>query len=194
MNKTFWADMIGLSLTRPAEAARLLIGLGLPRPVLWTALVLSAVLSALVYSLSDLIMGVQMPGPLGMPLIFAAFVGASLLLSVVSLYWAGRMLGGTASVEAIMTLVLWMQLLRILVQVATLVLTLLSPGLALIGVFAAMLFGLYIMVHFIDVAHGLASLPRAVGVLVLSMVIMTVILFILIALLGGVLPGTPQNV
>lgn len=189
MKNSYWGQLIALTVANPAEAARQLIALHLSREVLWTGLVLAAVLNTLIFSLAEVLMPAPMPGGLGSPLVYFAMVAGGLLLTILSLYWAGRLLGGSGRFEDLLTVVLWLQVLRVIVQLATLVISLLVPPLAMVVVFVAMLFGLYIMVNFIDQAHRLGSPLRAVGVLIMSILIMAVALYLLLTVVGGLFMG-----
>ncbi|GAA6201065.1 YIP1 family protein [Aquicoccus sp. SU-CL01552] len=196
MTRAIWSEMILLSIKDPAEAARRLIAWNLSREVLWTGLALAAVVNTLLFSLS----GLLMPGPaMVMPLFqspffYLAMVSIGLVLTVVALYWAGRILGGRGALTDVLVVVLWLQVLRVLVQVVTLVLSLTIPMLAMLLVLAATVLGIYILLHFVDQAHRLNSLPRAGGVLVLSFVLMAVALSVLLALFGGMISGDISHV
>jgi len=196
INRALWGDMIVMSVRDPAEVARRLIAMQIPREVLWTGLALAAVVNTLLFSLS----GMLMPGPgMGMPMFASPFsylvmVTGGLILTVTMIYWAGRMLGGTGRFDDVLVTVLWMQVLRVLVQVATLVLSLAIPLLAMLLVLVATVLGLYITLHFIDQAHRLNSLPKAGGALILSILMMAVALSVLLALFGGVFFGGVSHV
>lgn len=196
MTQVNWRDLAVMSVTDPAQAARILMALQLRRETLWTGLALAVVLNTLLFSLS----GVLMPGPtpfpaaFNVPAVYLVLVAGGLLLTVYALYWIGRMLGGKASLDDVMVLVLWLQVLRIAVQIATLVLVLTIPLLALLLVLGASLVGIYITVHFVDQAHRLNSLTRAAGVLITSVLAMALVLFILLALAGGTILGSSSYV
>ena len=196
MNKALWGDMILMSVTNPAELARRLIAMQLSREVLWTGLALAVVANTLLFSLS----GMLMPGPAGLmpmfgsPFTYLVMVTGGLILTVAAIYWAGRMLGGTGRFDDVLVTVLWMQFLRILVQVATLLLSLTIPLLAMLLVLVATMLGLYITLHFIDQAHRLNSLAKAGGTLILSILMMAVAMSVLIALFGGVFFGGVSHV
>ncbi len=196
MTRSVWSEMILLSVKDPAEAARRLIAMQFSREVLWTGLALAAVVNTLLFSLS----GLLMPGPaMVMPLFQSPFfylgmVSVGLVLTVAALYWAGRILGGRGALSDVLVVVLWLQLLRVLVQVVTLVLSLTIPMLAMLLVLAATVLGIYILLHFVDQAHRLNSLPRAGGVLILSFVLMAVALSVLLTLFGGMISGDISHV
>ena len=196
MNKALWGEMIVMSVRDPAEVARRLMAMQLPREVLWTGLALAAVANTLLFTLSNMLL----PGPEGFPVLFQspfvylAMVVGGLVLTVMMIFWAGRILGGTGAFEDVLVTVLWLQVLRVLVQAATLLLALTVPVLAMLGVLAATVLGVYIMLHFVDQAHRLNSLARAGGVLILSVLMMAITLSVLLALFGGAIFEGVSNV
>ncbi len=191
-----WRPLTVATITDPAGAARALIGLRLPREALWTALLLVAVLNALMFALSNIVL--PPPPELGLlfhsPLLYLAVVTGGLTLSVVSLHVIGRMLGGTGTLEDIMVLVVWLQLLRVAVQVVALVLALVTPALSALVVLAAAFYGIYIMVHFVNQAHGLGSLLRSAGVLLASAFAILLVLSLFLSFIGGSILETSAHV
>ena len=192
----FLKDLVILSLRDPAEAARQVIAFNLPREVLWTALALMAVLNTLMYSVTSALV----PGPSPMPAVFQTplayllFMGGALVLVSIALYWAGRSFGGTGSLDDILSVIIWLQFLRVLVQVVSIVLLLTLPLLAALLTLAAAILGLWISVHFVDQAHRFGSPLKSVGVIVASFIGMVMGLSILLALFGGGFLGGAQNV
>ncbi|MCB1311369.1 MAG: YIP1 family protein [Sedimentitalea sp.] len=196
MTAAGWRQLAVVSVTDPAAAARALIALRPPREALWTALVLVAVLNTLIFVLS----GMLVPGPsplpamLSSPVIYFAIVAGGLVLTVYAIFWTGRAFGGQGAVEDILVLIVWMQSLRVLVQVAALVLVLTAPLLSALLVFAAALIGLYMLVHFIDQAHRFGSPGRAIGVLIASVLAIVLGLSVLLSLLAGPILGVSSHV
>lgn len=196
MTAAGWRQLAVVSVTDPAAAARALIALRPPREALWTALVLVAVLNTLIFVLS----GMLVPGPsplpamLSSPVIYFAIVAGGLVLTVYAIFWTGRAFGGQGALEDILVLIVWMQSLRVLVQVAALVLVLTAPLLSALLVFAAALIGLYMLVHFIDQAHRFGSPGRAIGVLIASVLAIVLGLSVLLSLLAGPILGVSSHV
>lgn len=180
----------------PGDAARVVLALQPGRDALWAALVLAAALNALLFSLSNMLLPAPPVLPLVMyqPLVYFAVVLLGLVAFVQLVVWTGRLLGGQGDFASMLTLVVWLQMLRVLVQAAALVLMLTMPLLSLVLVMAASLIGLYILLHFISLAHGLNSLGRAAGALVLAMLALAFAASILIALVGGPIQGSEFNV
>ena len=189
-------NLVILSLRDPAEAARRVIAFDLPREMLWTALALMAILNTLMYSATAALV----PGPSPMPAIFQTpfaylmFMGGGLVLVSIALYWTGRSFGGTGSLDDILSVMIWLQFLRVLVQVVSIVLLLTLPLLAALLTLAAAILGLWIFVHFIDQAHRFGSPLKSVGVIVASFIGMVMGLSILLALFGGGFLGGAQHV
>lgn len=184
-------DLAVLTIKAPAEASRVLLGMDIPREALWTGLALVAVLNGLLFTLSNLLV----PGPSPLPEIFlvpalyTVVVAGGLVLTVYALFWTGRFMGGTGSLDDIMLTILWLQGLRVALMVVVIVLILTVPVLSALLVFAASIYGLYILLHFIDQAHRLNSLAKSAGVLVASMAAIVLGLTLLISLFGGPISG-----
>ena len=188
--------LLRLTLTDPVAAARLLIGLNLPERALWTGLALAAALQALVFGVSGLLFPnpLPLPGILATPISFFGLVLVTLVLSVFGLYWAGRWMGGTGSLAAVLVLSVWVQMLRVGVQVLALIFSLTVPILTLFLSLAATIAGVYILLNFVNQAHGLNSLVRAFGVMVASFLIVAVGLTILLSVVGVPLQGSMIHV
>ncbi|WP_146345496.1 Yip1 family protein [Phaeobacter marinintestinus] len=189
-------DLVILSVTRPADAARQILAYPVPREALWTALFLAAVLNTLFYQLSRFLMPgpSPFPGALEAPGIYLGLVAAGLIITIYAIYRAGRMMGGQGSLDDVMKLMIWLQFLRVIAQIATLVLAFTIPMLAALMVLAATIVGLYIMVNFIDQAHRFGSLGKAIGVLILSGFALAFFVSILLTFAGGVFLEIPSDV
>ena len=191
-----WVQLANLSVTDPAEAARVLLSFRVPSEALWTALVLVAVLNTLVFAVTNILVPAPstMPGLFDSPVIYFGLICGGLVLTVLAIHWVGGLFGGTASRDDVMILIVWLQGLRVLVQVAALVLMLVAPLLSAILVIAAAFVGLFITLHFIDQAHGFKSLGKSAGVLIASGLAIIVGLSVLLSLIGGPFIGTIPNV
>lgn len=180
----------------PARAARTLLACPVGREVLWSALILAAVLNTLLFSLSGILLPTPQAFPVlfSSPLVYFALVTLGLVGFIQFLAWVGRLLGGQGDFTRVMVLLVWLQYLRLLVQAVVLLLLLTFPFLSLLLVMAASLVGLFILLHFIMQAHQLASLGRAAVVLILAMLAMAVALSVLLALVGAPIMGNAYNV
>lgn len=189
-------DLVILSVTKPAEAARRILAYPVPREALWTALFLAAVLNAFFYQASRFLMPgpSPFPGALESPGIYMGLVAAGLIITIFSIQMVGRLMGGLGSLEDVMKLLIWLQFLRVIAQIATLFLALTMPMLAALVVLAASIIGLYIMVNFIDQAHRFGSLGKSIGVLILSGFALAFFVSILLTFFGGIFLGVPSSV
>lgn len=192
MSLAYWRDLAVETLRNPADAAARLMTLNLPREALWTALVLVAVLNTLIYTLTNIMVPAptQIPAMLDNPVVFFLIVAGGLFLSIHAIFWVGRRLGGSGNLGDILLLLIWLQALRVVVQAVTLVLLIVAPVMAAFLVLAAALLGVWILVHFINAAHQLNSLPRAAGILVASILALALGLSFLLSLIGTTFLGS----
>ena len=174
------------TITQPRDAAMELLQLRPSRSVLWSALALAVVLNTIAYQLS--LFTSPPPGELPViffsPLIFAVLIGAGLVLSIYSITYAGRFIGGKAVLEQVMVLLIWLQFLRFAVQIVAFLLVPIIPGLAGLLVLCATLYGMWILIQFIDVAHEFNSIASSIGALLLSGLGIMLGLAILLTILG----------
>ncbi|MDU9003700.1 Yip1 family protein [Sedimentitalea todarodis] len=191
MTVTNLRDLAILTVKAPAQASRILLSMEIPREALWTGLALVAVLNGLLFALSNLL--VPGPSPLPemflVPVLYTALVAGGLVLTVFALFWTGRFMGGTGTLDDIMLAILWLQGLRVALMVIVIVLILTVPVLSALLVFGASIYGLYILLHFVNEAHRLNSLAKSAGVLVASMAAIVLGLTLLISLFGGPISG-----
>jgi len=188
--EAFWS-LVRQTLFEPRDAARRILSAGLPAREGWLALALMSVLNTLVYSLSvhlnppaDPAMSEMIAPASGAPLVFAVALFAALALTALAFTQAGRALGGTATMAGMLALLSWLQALRLMVQVALVVLALAMPALAGIVVIVAAVWGLYILLAFMAEVHGFDSLWRAAGALVFAFVGLVFGLSLLFSLMG----------
>ncbi len=180
-------DLTILSVTSPGQAGRVLVQLNLPRQTLWMALILAAVLNTILTALSGLLVPSSgaLPPIMDVPFAYLGFVLGGLVIFIYAVYLTGRAMGGQGSAEDVMIMMVWLQVLRLIVQAAAIVLLLTVPVLAALALFAAALYGIYILLHFVNEAHRLNSIGRAAGVLIASVVAMVLGLSMLISLFGA---------
>lgn len=192
-------DLKGLlrqSLFTPAEAARQLLALRLPRQWLWMALALMSVLNSIVYSVGIRLSAPTDPTAVAMippifqsPLLFTLFLLGGLVITVFTLTWVGQSLGGKAQLSDILVVIAWMQVLRLLFQVAITILGIVSAQLSAMLVIAGSLWGIYILTGFIDTAHGFGNWIKALGVMILAGIAMAIGLTIIMAIIGTAIMG-----
>lgn len=171
MSSATLMNMVVLTLSNPAEAARRLLAMRLGGDVLWLAFFLAVILNALVQSASGFVLPLvssdiqQVVEPVSRTLFVS--VGA-ILISVVTFLFVGRMLGGTASLFGIMTLVVWLQILQIAGQAIVLLAVSVAPFLFLPASLVMLGLSLYITLHFLNEAHRFASLGKSFLVMLIS--------------------------
>lgn len=191
MTPAFITDLGRQTLRDPRAAAARLLGLQLPAGWLWMALALMTALNAIIYSLSlqltrqDRSDGAELfPPVLQSPIGFALFLGGGLVATVLALTWMGRLMGGKAQIADVLVLITWLQVLRLAVQLVVLVLMLALPSLVGPVVIGASVWGLVILVIFLDCAHRFGSWGKATVMLVLASVAMVVALSLILGLIG----------
>lgn len=183
---SFVFQLIVQSFTQPRQVAEYLIRRQLSRANLWLIFGLVTVLSALVLSA----VAAVTPTPPDVqsltlsPWVAAIFVGAVMLILVFSLFYVGRWIGGTGSLDDTILMISWHQGITVAFQVAQLVLVLLSPSLGAFANLIGIIFLFYVLLQFIDVLHGFASLAKSFGAFALAMVAMMFGLAILMSVLG----------
>ena len=160
-----------LSVKNPARAARRLIDFRITRQMLWSGLILMAILNTLMQQLSNfLIPGPSLlPGITDVAFIYFIFVIGGLVSIVFAIYFVGRTFGGRGSVSDVMIVIIWLQFLRLLVQVLVLFFLFFKlPTLSLLVVLAGTIFGFWILIHFVNQAHSFESLGKSVLILAAS--------------------------
>lgn len=172
------------SLTEPRKVARWLIDLHLSREALLTGFALVVVLNTVLFSLSMLLLDGSLTGLLSRPSIFAFMQVASVGITIVTFHWAGRIIGGKGQMADMAVLVIWMQALQVLVQALLLVLMPASSFLGGTFVTLTTVIGLWILVNFIDEAHGFGSLIKSAGAVIFGVIGMSFVLSLLLALIG----------
>ncbi|HEY9039308.1 MAG TPA: Yip1 family protein [Roseovarius sp.] len=196
MNTKFVSDLFVETLFSPRAAADRIMALRLPREWLWMALALMSVLNGIVYSVS-LYMGPEsdpqsmqmIPPAFQSPALFSLFLLGALVITVLTLTWIGRSLGGAGQVPQVLALIVWMQVLRLGVQLALLVLMLALPLAGLVLVMVASVWGLIILVAFIDRAHGFNNIFKSIAVLILAVLAMVVGLSAILSVFAAAVMG-----
>ncbi len=177
--------MIG-TLSQPRDAAAEILSIRPNRSVMWSALVLAVLLNTMVYQISLFASPPQVALPVifSSPIIFAILIGSGLVLSIYSITYAGRFIGGRAVLDDVMALLIWLQFLRFAVQLAAFLLLPIIPGIAGLLILCATLYGMWLLLQFVDVAHGFENLLTSFFALILSGLGIVLGLAILLSLLG----------
>ncbi|SPF80667.1 YIP1 family protein [Pseudoprimorskyibacter insulae] len=173
------------SVQAPRAVADWLIRLQLPRNTVLLAFALVVVLNTLLTGIT--LLGDPMAalaGPLAAPWVMAVVFALMVLIFAACIASIGRMMGGQGRFDQILLMLTWMQALRILVQIAVLIVAFISPGLALIGAFVASLLGIWIFLNLVDVVHAFGSLLKTLGVVFLGFIGMAVALMVVVPMIG----------
>lgn len=190
-----FTELAILTLRNPREAARQIIGWQLSRDTLWTALALAAAVNTLIFSASILIVpSPGMPAFFNNPLVMFVILAGVMVIMTHGLYWTGRAIGGQGDLGDVLALVVFLQILRIVAQVAIFLLMFVSPTLSVFASLATGLFGLWILLNFIAVAFNFPGLGRAIGVLLISAAAIVLGLSLLLSVVGIAAQGVVPNV
>ena len=95
------------------------------------------------------------------PWVFALLVGVMTLVVCGAISWTGQRFSGQGHFKSILTIVAWLQVVQMFMQMASfLVMVILTPlvGIVQFGIF---LWSLWIFVAFIDAAHGYNNMVKA---------------------------------
>ncbi|MEQ5870555.1 YIP1 family protein [Sagittula sp. NFXS13] len=184
------------SIGSPRDVARLLLSANISREAVWTAFALVVAMNAFVYGLGLVVappVG-ALPVFLAQPIGYAVVECVSLAGMIVSITLVGRMMGGAGRLTDVGLLLVWVQALNILVQLASTVLMLAIPPLAgIVGVIAIAI-GFWILLNFIDEAHGLGNMLKSFFVFVLALFALGIVLSVALTMAGMTPEGMMGNV
>ncbi len=191
MSREMIRDLVIETLTTPTSAARKVVAYDAPRAALWTALALVAVLNGVFYSL--ILPAQAEAGPVfqaigSSPIKLTVFIGVSLAATAYLMTFSGQVLGGQANVTDLLKVTIWLQSLRLALQVFTSFLLLIFPLLGWLVSLVAGFWGLWVLVSFVSASHKIEMI-RAVGVMVMTFVVMIVVMSFLTASLGLAVPA-----
>jgi hypothetical protein len=181
----YLAELIVLSVRDPRKAAEQIMGWHLSRDILWTGLALAAAVNTLVFSLSVMLQpSAAMPMFFASPLAIFLLLAGVLVITVHGLYWTGRAIGGTGGLSDVLSVILFLQFLRILAQIIIFVVMFVAPSLSFLLSVMTGILGIWILANFIAAAHRFDSLARAVGTLLISMAVIVLGLSFLLSIIG----------
>ncbi|MGV6850009.1 MAG: Yip1 family protein [Marinibacterium sp.] len=194
MIKADWRDLALKTVTDPAWAGRQIVDLQIPLPVLILGFLLAPVLNAILLFGPAMMLGQALPLPLFLdtPVAYVVAAAGGLAATIAAVFWVGRSMGGKGTGEAVAAAIIWLQLIRDLVQVGLLILQFLFPLVSIVLAIVAAFYSIYVLLHFINAAHELGSLGRSAGVLAASLVVLVMGLTVLMAVLGGLF-GDPSS-
>ena len=125
--------MVLQTIPEPRKVARDLFDVPVARKVRWLVLFLMVVLAAILGVVSHAVYPVdaEMFGPiLSNPMTLGVLEGVFLSVGVWAIYLLGRMAGGQGSLDDAITIAIWLELVLLAFQTATLVLSLFAPAMA----------------------------------------------------------------
>lgn len=187
MNFQDWRKLTVLSVKNPKVAAHVLMKMRLKVDVLWSALVLMALVNTFLFVFAVEFLGLKSPygAVFAAPFVNFAIMVAGLALMVLALFWVGRLMGGSAAVRDVLALVIWVQVVQALIQAAAYIALLFLPLLANLMTMAGGLIGLYMLVHFINESNGFNSLGKSVMVLFGALLGVVIGLSLVALVVGG---------
>lgn len=193
--------LIRQTFSDPQGAARRLVALDLPAPVLWQALVLVVALSAMAAQVSSLLLS---GGPAAegeallpfaeSPLLVGLIQGAILVIMVFAVHWIGRSFGGVGRIEDSIAAVTWLQFLLVCLQVVQLGVGVVSPALSGLVGLAGIVFFFWLLTQFVMAVHEFESAAMVFVMIVVSLLAIVFALSLVLTLLGLTVPGEAPNV
>ncbi len=182
-----WIKLGVLSVKDPKQAAGILMGMRLETGVLWNALLLVALVNTFLFVFSVEFIGLQSPYPafFTTPFINFAIMVVGLALMVFALVFTGRIMGGSATFNDVLALVIWVQIVQAAIQILAYLALIFVPLVANILTLAGGLIGLYMLVHFINESHKFKSLGKSAMVMIGALLGVVIGLSILAILVGG---------
>lgn len=177
------------TVREPRAAARWVLQLGLPVPARWTALALMAVLSTLLVMLDLQIIGApgdpMLQAALANPMPLAAVQMLILALSAWLMARIGQIFGGTGQFSDAVMLVVWMQAVLLVLQVAQILAALVSLPLSEVVAFAGFAISMWLMTNFVAELHGFTSLTRVfLGILGSGLALVVALAMLLTVVMG----------
>jgi hypothetical protein len=198
------AKLALLTLRDPASAAQTVIAAGFRRDILWSFLLLVSIANAILVWVSNALTGptpeqvaqmpIQIPQIVFSPLFAFVFLAGALVITVHVLYWIGAAIGGDGELDDMLSVLVWLQTMRVFAQVILLVLMLALPTLAGLFGLAVAVLSIWILVHFVNEATGLGSIFKTVGVLLSAMVGIILGLSFILTITGLASVGIDANV
>ena len=172
------------TLTDPAAMARQVMALRLTVAEAWMALAATAVSATIFTSLMQL--ALVRTTDLGAaeifshPFLIAVSQFAAMSLGAFLMWRVGRFFGGTGSFAQALSLVAWLEVVLILLNLAEVAIVLILPGLAGIFFIAMMLALFYLLTHFTATLNGFTSLAKTLVAILLTSFLTLIVLSLLL--------------
>ncbi len=183
------------SLRDPREAASAVLSIGVPRHAILPAGLLVVVLSVVLTAIAEMLLPSLPPADgaaearrLGSPFALLALLGGTLLAYVFGVFQVGRAMGGRGSLlETVLVMVL-LQFVILVSQVAEIAIILLVPGLAGFFAVGVAVVALWINVNFVSVLHGF-TLMRAFGAVLIVSLALAFAALVMLSITGAGVEG-----
>ena len=158
-----FTNLIKLSLIDPKQAGRSILSYGLSYDAICSIFAAAICASTAMLFAVDLVYETEGPSltNVSTPWIFALLVSVMTLVVCGAISWTGQRFSGQGGFKSIFTIVAWLQVVQMVMQITSfLVMVLFAP---LIGIvqFAIFLWSLWIFVAFIDAAHGFENMIKS---------------------------------
>lgn len=172
------------AIREPRAAAADILALGVPRDVVLPALVLVAILNVLLdTALFAAIPDIEITSAPLRSLVF--YVGVACGFAFI-LTFVGKWFQGVGSFDSALLLTVVLQTMILPATVVQVVLALFSTELAILFLYAVVLFMVWIQINFVAALHGFSSLGRAVAV---TLIASFIVYFIAAPFMAGPVPG-----
>jgi hypothetical protein len=176
------------TLLRPRVAARAVLGFGIaPGLLVQAAVAVTSLGMVLAYTAARLTPGGV--DPVTAAILQAPIVGASLQLGVMAVVvlataLIGRQFGGTGSIPAALTMIVWLNVVLLAIQLAQIAALLVAPPIASLLAFATLFWLIWAFACFVTELHGFSNPLKVLGGVIACMIMLFFGLTLLLAFLG----------
>lgn len=165
-----FTNLLKLSLLDPKQAGQSILSYDLSYESICSIFAAAICASTSMMFAIDLLYETEGPSltKVSTPWVFALLVGVMTLVVCGAISWTGQRFSGQGHFKSILTIVAWLQVVQMFMQMASfLVMVILTPlvGIVQFGIF---LWSLWIFVAFIDSAHGYNNMVKAALVALLG--------------------------
>lgn len=173
-------ELARFTVQRPREGARMVMRADLPMNARWVGLAITAIVSAVLAHLSISLLPpaeqAQMAEMVLSPIGSAVLQASLMVVSVFLVHGLGRFLGGQGNFADALILMVWLQFILLLLQVAQIVIQVVVPPLSdFVGVASVFLF-LWLLSNFVAELHGFRSVLKVFFGIVAVLVAMAFVL------------------
>ncbi|KAJ55367.1 hypothetical protein ACMU_11775 [Actibacterium mucosum KCTC 23349] len=195
-----WIELGRETLTKPRQAARKVLALGIPDQVWWMALALSAIISSAMVSGQVMLSGLSQDQVNALPM-FGGPLRAAIVVFIVAAItvWCmaklGRIFGGTGDVSGALALSGWLQVVMTVLSVGLTVIGLALPVVEALATILLLLVSVWIFVVFVAELHGFQHIALVfLGVMGAGFLVGSLLSVLAVATGLIAVPEVPQNV